>query len=50
MITECQTQYETMMKEWEDTYPITPIETTSQTFWKDTNKQCLVIPLNNSLK
>jgi len=32
MITDCESQYEATMKEWEDTYPITPIETTSPTF------------------
>ena len=38
------------MKEWEDTYPIKPVETQTLPFWKDTNEQRLVIPPNNSLK
>jgi len=38
------------MKEWEDTYPIKPIETSSRPFWKDTNERRLVIPPNDSLK
>jgi len=50
MITDCQNQYETTMKEWEATYPIKSIETSSHPFWKDTNEQCLVIPPNDSLK
>ena len=50
MITNCQTQYASTMKEWEDTYPIKPIETSSYPFWKDTNEQHLVIPSNDSLK
>jgi len=50
IITDCQNQYSTMMKEWESIYPIKSIETSSQPFWKDTNKQQLVIPPNNLLK
>ena len=38
------------MKEWQEVYPIEPIETSSQPFWKDTNQQRLVIPPNDSLK
>jgi len=50
MITDCQDQYSTTMKEWQDVYPIEPIKTLSQTFWKDTNQRRLVIPPNDSLK
>jgi len=50
MITDCQNQYSPTMKEWENIYPIKLIETSSQPFWKDTNKQRLVIPPNDSLK
>ena len=49
-ITDCQNQYSTTMKEWENIYPIQVIETLSQTFWKDTNEQWLVIPPNDLLK
>jgi len=37
-IVDCQNQYTPTMKEWESMYPITPTETTLQTFWKDTNE------------
>jgi len=50
MITDCQNQYLTTMKEWQDVYPIKLIETSSQPFWKDTNQQRLVIPPNDLLK
>jgi len=50
MITDCQNQYASTMKEWEDTYPIKSIETQTLPFWKDTNEQHLVIPPNDSLK
>jgi len=50
MITNCQNQYAPTMKEWESTYPIESIETLTLPFWKDTNGQQLVIPLNDSLK
>jgi len=50
MITDCQNQYKSTMKEWEDTYPIKSIETQTQSFWKDVNEQRLVIPPNDSLK
>jgi len=50
MITNCQNQYKSTMKEWEDTYPIKSIETQTQPFWKDINEQRLVIPPNDSLK
>jgi len=50
MITDCQNQYTSTMKEWENVYPIKSIETSSRPFWKDTNKQRLVIPPNDSLK
>jgi len=50
IITDCQNQYSTMMKEWESIYPIKSIETLSQPFWKDTNEQWLVIPPNDLLK
>jgi len=32
VITDCQNQYSTTMKEWEDIYPIKPIKTSSQPF------------------
>jgi len=44
MITDCQNQYKSTMREWEDTYPIRSIETQTQSFWKDINEQRLVIP------
>ena len=50
IITDCQNQYSTTMKEWESIYPIKSIEMSSQPFWKDTNKQRLVIPPNDLLK
>src|SRR6267142_7078897 len=50
MIMDCQNQYESTMREWEDTYPIKSIETQTQPFWKDINEQHLVIPPNDSLK
>jgi len=50
IITDCQNQYSTTMKEWQDIYPIESIETSSQPFWKDTNQQRLVIPPNDLLK
>jgi len=50
MIMDCQSQYSTTMKEWQDVYPIESIEMSSQQFWKDTNQQRLVIPPNDSLK
>jgi len=50
MITNCQNQYKSTMKEWEDIYPIRSIETQTQPFWKDIDEQCLVIPPNDSLK
>jgi len=50
MIVNCQNQYAPTMKEWESTHPITPTQTMSQTFWKDDNELCLVIPSNDSLK
>jgi len=50
MITDCQTQYASMMKEWESTYPIKPLGLLLPPFWKDTIGQHLVIPPNNSLK
>jgi len=39
MITDCQNQYLATMKEWENVYPIKPIETSLHPFWKDTNEQ-----------
>jgi len=39
VITNCQNQYMPTMKEWENIYPIKPIETSSLPFWKDTNEQ-----------
>jgi len=50
MITNCQTQYASKMKEWESTYPIEPLGLPLPPFWKDTIGQHLVIPPNNSLK
>jgi len=50
IITDCQNQYSTTMKEWESIYPIKSIKTSSQPFWKDTNEQQLVIPPNDLLK
>jgi len=50
MITNCQNQCASTMKEWESTYPIESIEMQSLPFWKDTTRQHLVIPPNNSLK
>src|SRR6267142_1588452 len=47
---DCQNQYSTTMKEWQDVYPIESIETSLQPFWRDTNQQQLVIPPNDLLK
>jgi len=50
MITDCQTQYASTMKEWELTYPIESLGLPLPPFWKDILGKCLVIPPNDSLK
>jgi len=50
MITNCQTQYTSTMKDWESMYPIEPLGLHQPPFWKDIKGGRLVISPNNSLK
>jgi len=50
MITDCQTQYTSMMKEWELMYSIESLGLSQMPFWKNISRKHLVIPPNDSLK
>ena len=48
-ITEVQAEHASLMKQWEETFPIETIQMPMGPFWKD-SKGCLVIPPDGDLK
>jgi hypothetical protein len=48
-ITEVQKEHTSLMKQWEEMFPIKAIQMPTEPFWKD-NKGCLVIPPDGNLK
>jgi hypothetical protein len=49
-ITVIQNAHRTLMKEWEDTFPIEQVDTPRTPFWRDTKAHRLVIPPDQGLK
>jgi hypothetical protein len=50
MITIIQNHNCTLMKEWEEMYPIECIDNLDEPFWRDIKGRRLVIPLDQGLK
>jgi hypothetical protein len=49
-ITVVQNNNHTLMKEWEDTFPIEQVDGLNGSLWRDISKHCLVIPPDQGLK
>jgi Integrase zinc binding domain len=49
-ITVVQNNNHTLMKEWEDMFPIEQVDGLNGSLWRDISKHCLVVPPDQGLK